>query len=811
MGDHYNDPELGAALQEFQQYLSDQLAPLMVADALEVMLNHPPLVGAQEIHRWVAGQYRGQGMNIPVSDFLYHAVRKVHSLGQFRFVPDDELREYVHSISELVLEFCPEPDRPELRKNLALLGENFGSTTASVEFVHRQGGGQTPLASSIARPVAADEQTEVVFRRFTRLLDQITRQAGPDMPPPAPEMQSRLVESAVTISSSAQEMDSYLERVRQAGVDTQPRKLFEILGSSLPGWAAPFSSGEEGTAEPLSGPAAAMHRIVSMADSKLEGSRRFREMVRSAIDQFNEGSLARAVTMLELADRIATERHVSAEEVEAVRRSEHERIDPERLRLQLEARDSHFLLRRVLNFFAAYQIDTLIEELGAEQKRERRRAILALLQAHGRDAREIALSRLELMAAEKPREETQFVARNLLYLLHRIPRPSEAGLGKELDILAGLSSSSYKPLVVKEAVGVLGITPHERSEKILIMRLRELETAAKAPATSRYDVADVRQLMDRIALALARLATPGALEGLVLHGLSSDEDLGDTRSRLAPLSQHDLSAFPSVLDRLIGSIRAELPRKMLGMVMKRRPTQIPKTLAALAATTAPAAHQLLDEVASRYPDTDFGQDAARLLEQQGTAVAEQAPARAPMMTGDLEVLGLPNLLQNLAELSLTGVLSLIDAEDQSISTVWITGGKIARCQSAQLTGKDAIFQIFEQSRPGTFSFVSRSDPQHAGSEPLHVAPLILEALRRHDELNRARLLVPASARLSASGDKPAPHPAETDPHLIRDVWTRAASGEPPARWQAEVPADAFRIWRLLEHWVETGALEIRRA
>lgn len=803
-------PALQQALYSLQQYLSDRIAPLMVTDALDELLEQPPELTGAEIQKWAAAQYRGHGAEIPFSDYLYHAVRKINDLRQFQFVADQKVASFVASLSAVVLELCPEADRDNLGKNLALLQQATPESASQVEFVHRQAGSRTTLASEIARPASTSAETEAAFRRFTRLFDEISylKERGSAGTPPATEVQSQLIESAVQVSSSHQELDRYLSRVQEMGIDTQPRKLFEILGQSLPAWAAPFT--EEDTAgEPLTGPAGAMHRLVSIAETREEGARRYAEMVRAAIDQFNGGNLARAVTMFELALRIADEKHVDAEQVAEIRRTSHDRLDQQRLREQLESKESHFLLRKVLHFFTPYNVDPLLDELQVEEKRERRRAILALLEVHGTAARAAAFDRLGPLLDRKSDEKAQFEARNLTYLLNRIPRPERGDAQQELDLLAALSSSAFRAIVVREAVSALSNIRNERAEKILITRLHELEAAAASSVSSRYSEAEVRQLLDRVVSALSRLGTPAALDAVVTHGLKRDERLGDTRARLSALSTIDLSSAPAALDRILEAIRAEMPRRLLGMFAPRKSSALPKLVDTLTATSSPAARQLLEEIVQRDSDSDQAVAARSILDQMGASVAAHAPSRAPMLSGDLEVLGLPNLLQNIAELELTGTLSLIDAEDQTVSAITTFRGRIERCQHRGLSGRDALFEVFEKSRPGTFTFVSRALPEDAPApaETWSVPGLILEAFRRHDELNRARLLVPPSTSLKATGAKPAPHPDETDPHLIRSVWVKASSGEPAEQWSAAIPADSFRVWRLLEHWVETGALQ----
>ena len=808
-------PEVRSALFDFQQYLSDKLSPLVVADAIAILVQHPPELAATEIHAWITAQYRSHGATIPLSDFIYHAVRKVHTVGEFRLVAADVLQDYLRRLVALLMQICPEEDREALAKNINLLGEAQHTLAAPVEIVHRQAGSEKSLATSTQSgggpAVNFSDQAALSLRRFTRLLERWNNRSGAaDIP--LENMQSQLLENAVSSASNVTELNAYLARVRASGIDTAPEKMLKVLGNALPPWAVPLSSAPEG--ENIVGAAGAMQRIVTMAEEPGEAARRFRHMVRTAIHQFNEGSLARAATIFELAERIATEHSVNDAEVSAIRSTQHEALDPDRLKAHMERRESHVILRKVLNFFTPYRLGALFDQLHNEQARERRRFLMAMLEVYGAEARAEASRMLEALLAKKPETDTHFLARNYLYLLSRIPRPSDVDLDKELTLLGGFSSLTYRAIVAREAISILSQIKDPRAEKILIARLRELEAALVAGTATRYNPREAHQLLDRIVAALGRIGSDAALTAVLDHGLTTDEQLGDARARLAALGSQDLSLYPPILDRLLGAIRAELPRKLLAVFgQKKGGQQLPKMIDALAGTTGDETAQFLRDIASRYASQDFGRTAQRLLDAMGAAPKPKAPEPLlPTLSGDLELVGLPNLLQSLAEMSLTGTLSLIDQQDGTVSTISLLHGGIARCQRGALSGKEALFQTFDRSNLATFSFVSkREEDIHPDGSIWGVAPLMLEAMQRYDELKRARVMIPPSATLRATGSKPPVHSQEDDPRLVRDVWVRASSGEPPAAWEADVGADAWRIWRLLEFWVDNGALQVNAA
>ena len=75
---------------------------------------------------------------------------------------------------------------------------------------------------------------------------------------------------------------------------------------------------------------------------------------------------------------------------------------------------------------------------------------------------------------------------------------------------------------------------------------------------------------------------------------------------------------------------------------------------ALSGTPAPAVQRLFEDIARKYPDKEFGREAKKALaffEQPRKAPEAPGPAS---LAGDLEVFGLPTLLQTLEQTQATG-------------------------------------------------------------------------------------------------------------------------------------------------------------
>ena len=90
---------------------------------------------------------------------------------------------------------------------------------------------------------------------------------------------------------------------------------------------------------------------------------------------------------------------------------------------------------------------------------------------------------------------------------------------------------------------------------------------------------------------------------------------------------------------------------------------------------------------------------------------------------------------------------------------------------------------------------------------MDVLPTMLEAVRRYDEYQQAQVLVPDGTQLEKTGTKPSRLSDEEDMEFIQALWKRATAGATPEQCEEAATTDAYRVRRLLAHWVEAGALQ----
>lgn len=806
------DADVREALQELQLYLSDSVPPLIVADSVRLLLKYPTSLVANNIHAWTTAQYRGSN-EIPVSDYLFHAVKKIHMLGEFKLIPRPVLDGYLDELKTEVLAFCPEADREFLKTNFTNLRDSSSATTSPVDVIFRQSGGPASAAGRGARaadaPLTGEESLNM--RRFSLLLDRLEREiAGSGQPGAKPgkgPLAREALAAAARGSNTNEQLEAYLERLRALGLEVGTADVFRSLGNAVPGYVPGADATAGPTAPGGSKTVEAMHRVVTETEDPMEGGRRFHEMVKTAVERFNEGSLAQAVTMLELAERIIAEKKVDPVSADVVRKKADENLDIERLRRYAEFPDQHALLRRVLNFFTALTPEGLLNELRREPKRERRRLFLALLEVHGAPARQVALERLQAAFSKGMGDEEWYYRRNLLYLLRRIPRPPGGSEQEDVELAVRHASLEFPAPLVKEAIANLGQLKTDKSEKTLTGLLSVLEEALANPTDSPYDPKEMRLLLDRVVAALARFGTPTAHRAVVDHGLKKKPELGDTMARLAELAGQDLSGNEEAVSRLLSTMKANTPFKLFGLVLHQNDQNLYYCIEALSTTPLPEVRDAFSEIVRRFPGQQVAKSAQKALAAFGAPPAPPADAAAASLTGDLELFGLPALLQSLSDSRTSGVLNLKATTGESFGSIVLRAGRLKTCQTGLLIGEEAFYQLLERPVPGTFQFAKQEAvPSEDVSGLREILPLSLEGMRRYDEFQQAAALVPDDMPLKATDVKPTPHPDERDGILVKDLWTIAGRGGTARECEAQLKADSYRIRRLLAHWVETGAL-----
>ena len=820
MAEQSPDAGVRFALYELQRYLSDELPPMMAVDSVDLLLKTQPEVVASLIQGWAAAQYGRTGANVPVSDYLFHSLKRIHDMSELALLEAEPVRTYVEDLGRILLEFCPQEDREAFWANLSGLGAIEAALTSRVEIVHRlvrngDASARSAEDSPARPPRVRGAGTGPTPRGLALLMQRLARdtRAGGDSASDygdrRSELLTQILATAAIRSGTETELERHLRPLAELGVDAEMGQVFRALGRSLPEWALnPATAGATPAASRSDRTVDAMRRIISMASDEKEGTKRFGEMVEAAIEQFNAGSLVRAATIFDLAEQVVKERKLTPELLNAIRKQGRDSLAADQLRRFAERPETHALLRTVLNFFPGLTVHGLLTDLEDEPRRDRRKLLLALLESHGAPARHAALERLHSYV-NREMDPNGFFRRNLVFLLRRIPGPADAPVEEELNLLEQTSKMTEPLLLVRESISALGQFKREGAEPVLTTRLAQIEQMLMMGETGVHRTQDLTALLDRVISALANLGSSKALRTIMDHALKRKRALGNTVARLELLAGHDLSGDKDLVAHLVETLRGDLPIKVLGIVVKHEHRMVGSLIRALSATSAPAVREVMEEIVQRFPGRDFASAASKVLSGFG-AMSRPVEAPAETLSGEVELFGLPNLFQVLGESRLTGVLTLTDRAGAPIGTVSFEGGQIRECATGALRGKAAFYQLFERPVRGTFAFQSQREASRdgkAGESLLDVLPMVVEGVRRHDEFREAKILVPENARLSATLTQPTPPDTDEEPGFVEAVWIKASSGVPPALLEDALGVDSYRVRHLLAHWVEEGALK----
>lgn len=771
--------EYAVAAFEFQRYLSDQVPPLMIEEEFGILLSSPPASLVEATMYWVTQTRRPQTATA-TADLILHAVRKIALMGEFDLVSRPALRAFLDDYCRRILEHCPVSERPRLVEGFAPL----------IEF-------KTPAPP--VPPVRTVAMQEATARRMEVFLDQLAKEAPGER---RDEVASEFMSVAAHESSSREELEATLASLKGVGIDPATENVLNSIARSVPGWGAlNIPVGTVPRRERLG----AMRQIVTLGEDVEEVAKRFREMVHAAIAQFNRGDVGRAQSILVLAQQMVTEERVQPIYVEALRNAS-QYVDMAKLKAAADKPESLPALRTVMSFFHALSPDGLLKSLSGETDENRRHDLSSLVEAHGAVGRARAL---ELLDAPEAVTDAPFAAA-ALRILRRMPRPDDGSADREVEVILKHATRGTHPLVATQAIYCLGQAKDERAERALLGLLRFYEGFLARPAALPPGITtdDISGLLDRTCDALARFGSPLCLRALVDHGMKTQAELGDCARRLAAGAHADFSNHPELMTQLIEGLRAELPRGVLGLRLRKEMGRSASFVRALSGTPSAQVKALFQEIVRKHGDEEYGTLAAEALQ---TFAARSRPPEvvASTFSGDLGFFGLPMLLQTLGQGGMTGLLTLIDNAGAPASKLWLLEGRLRQASLGRLSGEDALYELLIRPFPGAFAFVHRKDVPRTGvlDPARELTGLIFEGVRRHDEWKRSAALVGDDARFVVTGAERnimTEEPAD----LVEALWDVACSGSTARECEARFAVDSHRVRKLLASWVEIDALKL---
>jgi CRP-like cAMP-binding protein len=196
---------------------------------------------------------------------------------------------------------------------------------------------------------------------------------------------------------------------------------------------------------------------------------------------------------------------------------------------------------------------------------------------------------------------------------------------------------------------------------------------------------------------------------------------------------------------------------------------------------------------------------ARRLE---TTTLKVPRASGKQLQGSLRYFDLATVIQTLIGSHQTGNLT-VTRQKKKLAELFFYNGNIFRARYRHLAGDDAVYQLFQSTMEGDFSFTGREvDEDEVQSEvSLPAISLLMESVRLQDELPVLRERLPDPDRVfRQKGGHLAWEDAESV-ELAAAVWSRLKKGASIRDLEGDVARCSYAIYRTVATLLDTGQIE----
>jgi CRP-like cAMP-binding protein len=197
-----------------------------------------------------------------------------------------------------------------------------------------------------------------------------------------------------------------------------------------------------------------------------------------------------------------------------------------------------------------------------------------------------------------------------------------------------------------------------------------------------------------------------------------------------------------------------------------------------------------------------------LAKRLETTTLKVPRASGKQLQGNLRYFDLATVIQTLIGSHQTGTL-VVTRDKQKLAELFFFRGNIVRARYRQLAGDDAVFQLFQSTVEGDFSFTGREvrEEEIRSEMSMPAISLLMESVRLQDELPLLKERVRDPGRVLRHR---AAQLAWEDPETIElaaAVWSRLKKGASLEDLQREVPRSSHAIYRTVVALLDTGQIE----
>jgi CRP/FNR family transcriptional regulator, cyclic AMP receptor protein len=208
----------------------------------------------------------------------------------------------------------------------------------------------------------------------------------------------------------------------------------------------------------------------------------------------------------------------------------------------------------------------------------------------------------------------------------------------------------------------------------------------------------------------------------------------------------------------------------------------------------------------------FARNLCLVLAKRLEATTLKVPrASTKQLQGNLKFFDLATVIQTLIGSHQTGSLVVVqDGGKHKLADLFFVKGNIARAKVRNLTGDDAVFQLFQSPLEGDFSFTGKTvqDEDLNTDITMPAISLLMESVRLQDELPvlQERLGDPARPYKQKAAQLQWEDAESVE--LAATVWARLKKGASINDLHRDVPRCSYYIYRTLLTLVETQQAEL---
>jgi len=208
----------------------------------------------------------------------------------------------------------------------------------------------------------------------------------------------------------------------------------------------------------------------------------------------------------------------------------------------------------------------------------------------------------------------------------------------------------------------------------------------------------------------------------------------------------------------------------------------------------------------------FSRNLCLVLAKRLEATTLKMPRGSKQLQGNLRFFDLATVIQTLIGSHQTGTLAVTQEGGKSksrIAEIFFFKGNIAKAKVRNLTGDDAVFQLFQSPLEGDFSFTGRQvqEEEVQADITMPAISLLLESVRLQDELPLLKERITDADHVYRQKASQLEWPDADTAELAAAVWSRLKKGASMNDLQRDVPRNSYALYRTVASLLDTGQVE----